>query len=106
MLAITFNKAENDTMGRHDGIATIRCLNKAVYAHWYSRKAILFLGRSIDFAPHAHSLVGSYLVAAARQQDQRPTREVIAEAITAFKNESAPAPFLHQLIEVMQTVEG
>ena len=106
VLALTFNKGENDSLGRYDGIATIRCLNTAIYTHWCNRKAIPFLSKSIDFAPHARSLAGSHPVATTKQQDQRPTREVIVEAIIAFKNESVPTPILHQLIEVMQIVEG
>lgn len=33
VLAVTYNRAEGDTMGRHNGVATIRCLNAAVYTY-------------------------------------------------------------------------
>lgn len=51
----------------------------------------------MDFIPHSKSLAGTHPTATARAQDERPTREVIAEAITAFKNDVAPDPTLHQL---------
>ena len=94
ILVVTFNKVENDSLERNDGIATIRCLNVAVYTHWCNHKAIPFLEKSIEFTPHARSLAGSHLVVTSRQQDQQPTREVIAEAITVFKNKSTPTPTL------------
>lgn len=31
VLAVTYNRAEGDSMGRHDGVATIHCLNVVVY---------------------------------------------------------------------------
>lgn len=31
IVSISFNRAQEDELGRHDGIATIRCLNSAVY---------------------------------------------------------------------------
>ena len=55
---------------------------------------------------HARSLAESHPVTAIRQQDQRPTREVIVEEIIAFKNKSTLASTLLQLNEAMQSVEG
>ena len=56
--------------------------------------------------PHVKSLAGTHPIPTARSQDNRPTREVIAEAITAFKNETPPTPSLHQLEASLQAVEG
>jgi hypothetical protein len=33
VMTVTFNKAQDDPLGRHDGLAQIRCLNVAVYTH-------------------------------------------------------------------------
>ena len=106
VLAVTYNRAEGDSLGRHDGVATIRCLNAAVYTHWCNRKGVPCLGKLIDFTPHIKSLAGAHPAATARAQDSRPTREVIAEAITAFKNEAPPIPSLQQLEASLQEVEG
>ena len=59
----------------------------------------------VDFFPHAKSLAGSHPTATARAQDLRPTREVIAEAITAFKNDSAADSTLQQLTTTLHQVE-
>ena len=67
ILAIIFNKAKNDSMGWHDGIATIKCSNAAVYIHWCNCKAILFLKKSTDFTPHARSLTRSHPIAVVQQ---------------------------------------
>ena len=106
VLAVTYNRAEGDSLGRHDGVATLRCLNAAVYTHWCNRRGIPCLGKYIDFAPHARSLAGTNPAAATRSHDQRPTREVIAEAITAYKNESPLLPTLTDMETSMQAVEG
>ena len=92
-------------MGRHDGVATIRCLNSTVYIHWCNRKAVPLLGKLVDFSLHIKSLAGSHPTATARAQDSRPTREVIAEAITALKNESAADSTLHQITNTLHQVE-
>lgn len=44
-------------------------------------------------------------MANAKSQDQRPTREVIAEAIIALKNETPTPPTLNQFESTMQAVE-
>lgn len=33
VISVTYNQADGDLLGRHDGVATIRCLNAAVYIH-------------------------------------------------------------------------
>ena len=48
VLAITYNRAERDSLDKHDGGATIRCLNVAVYTHWFNRKGVLCLEKLID----------------------------------------------------------
>lgn len=106
VLAVTYNRAEGDSLGRHDGVATIRCLNAAVYTHWCNRKGIPCLGKLVDFTPHSKSLAGAHPAAATKAQDSRPTREVIAEAITAFRNETSPTPTLQQFEASIQAVEG
>lgn len=103
--SISFNRAEGDHMDRHDGVATIRCLNSSVYTQWYTKKATPCLGKFIDFAPHPRSLKGSKPHATAKKHDERPTREVIAEAITAFKNETPSTPTLSQFKDSMHEVE-
>ena len=105
ILTVTYNHIQADSLGRHDGVATIRCLNSAVYTHWYNRKIVPLLGKLVDFSPHIKSLVGSQPIAIARAHDLRPTREVIAEAITAFKNDSTPNTTLHQLTTTLQQVK-
>lgn len=105
ILAVTYNRAHDDSLGRHDGVATVRCLNAAVYTHWCNRKAVPLLGKLVDFFPHTKSLAGSHPSATARPQDQRPTREVIVEAITAFKNDTAQDATLNQLTTTLHQVE-
>jgi hypothetical protein len=85
VLTITFSCTQDDPLGRHDGIAQIRYLNFAVYTHWCDRKAVPLLVREVDFEPHAWSLSGA---AARAQSDSHPTHQIIADAITAFKNEA------------------
>jgi hypothetical protein len=31
---VTYNRAQDDLLGRHDGMALVICLNAAVYMHW------------------------------------------------------------------------
>lgn len=68
-------------------------------------EAIPCLGKLIDFGPHSRSLYGTNPTAAAKSQDLRPTREVIAEAITALKNETPVPPTITQFEESIQAVE-
>lgn len=77
-----------------------------VYTHWCNRKAVPLLGKLVDFSLHVKSLAGIHPIVAARAQDQRPTREVIAEAITAFKNDTAPDTILHQITNTLHQVEN
>lgn len=106
VLNISYNQAERDVFNRHDGVATIRCLNAAVYTRWCSQKNIPCLGKLIDFSPHARSLNGPHPISSAKTHDQRPTREVIAEAITAFKNEAPTPPSLSQIENTLHAVEN
>lgn len=105
ILTVTYNHAHNDSLGRHDGVATIRCLNSTVYTHWCNRKAVPLLGKLVDFFPYVKSLAGSHPTAVARAQDSRPTHEVIAEAITAFKNDNTADSTLQQLTTTLHQVE-
>ena len=94
---ITYNQVHDDFLGCHDGVATIRCLDSAVYTHWCNCKAVPLLGKLVDFVPHVNSLAGANPTATARAQDQRPTRKVIVEALTAFKNDNAQDSTIQQL---------
>ncbi|KAG0594566.1 hypothetical protein M758_UG089000 [Ceratodon purpureus] len=95
-----------DNLGGHDGIATLRCLNAAMYTHWCNRRGVPCLGKLIDFIPHTRSLAGSNPIAAARTYNHWPTREVIAEKITALKNKAPSPPQLSQFEATLQAVEG
>jgi hypothetical protein len=108
IITVIFSRAQDDPLGRHDGLAHIRCLNAAIYTHWCERKAVPLLGCKVDFIPHAKSLSGSSTpTAAARiQSDNRPTRQIIADAITAFKNEATASPILLEFEHTVRTVEG
>lgn len=106
ILTVTYNHTHDDSLGRHDDVATIRCLNSIVYTHWCNRKVVPLLGKLVDFFPHVKSLARTHPTATARTQDQWPTREVIVEAITAFKNDTAPDSILHQLINTLHQVEN
>jgi hypothetical protein len=105
-VTITYNRAQSDEFGRHDGITTIRCLNSVVYTHWANRRSVPFLGKNIDFSPHRRSLVGASPSAAARQHDARPTCETLVDAIIAMQNSSWPAPSLEELEVTMKGVEA
>ena len=59
IISISFNRAQDDPLGRHDGAATVRCLNSAVYTAWCSRRAIPLLGKLVDFTPHHRSIAGT-----------------------------------------------
>jgi hypothetical protein len=106
VVTVTYNRAQSDEFGRHDGIATIRCLNSAVYTHWANCRSVPFLGKNIDFSPHRRSLAGAFPSAAARQHDARPTRKTLADAITTIQNSSRPAPSLEELEDTMKGVEA
>ena len=105
IIIVTYNRVHDDSMGHHDGVTTIRCLNSIVYTHWCNRKVVPLLGKLVDFFPHVKSLAGSHPIATARAQDLCPTREVIAEAITAFKNDTATDTTLHQITTTLHQVE-
>lgn len=105
VLSVSYNQAEGDVNGRHDGIATVRVVNGAVYTTWCFKKGVHCLCKIIDFAPHARSIQGSKPNNVAQQQDQRPTREVIADAITALKNETPITPTLIQFENSIFAVE-
>jgi hypothetical protein len=59
VVTVTYNRAQSDEFGCHDGIATIRCLNSVVYTHWANCHNVPFLGKNIDFSPHCQSLAGA-----------------------------------------------
>jgi hypothetical protein len=105
IITITYNRAQSDEFGRHDGITTVRCLNSAVYTHWANRRSIPFLGKNVDFYPHRGSLAGASPSATARQHDSKLTRETLANAIIAMQNNSWPTPSLADLETTMQGVE-
>lgn len=102
IVAISYNRAQDDSLGRHDGAATIHCLNSAVYTTWCSRRAIPLLGKLVDFTLHQRSLAGSAPPANVRAHDNRPTREFINDAITALKNETPQGPTLSQVRDSLQ----
>jgi hypothetical protein len=106
VITVTYNRAHSDEFGRHDGIATIRCLNSAVYTHWANRCSVPFLGKNIDFSPHHRSLAGASPSVAARQHDARPTCKTLADAIIAIQNNSWPVPSLEELDVTMKGVEA
>lgn len=99
---MSYNKAQDDALGRHDGAATIRCLNSAVYTNWCSRRTVPLLGKLVDFTPHYPSIAGTSPPESTRAQDHRSTREFIQEALTAFKNETPQGPSLSQLRNSIQ----
>jgi hypothetical protein len=66
VITITYNRAQSDEFGRHDGIATVRCLNSVVYTHWANRRSVPLLGKNVDFYPHHRSLAGASPSVAAR----------------------------------------
>ena len=99
---ISYNRAQEDALGRHDGVATIRCLNSAVYTTWCSRRTIPLLGKLVDFTPHHRSIAGTAPPDSTRAHDNRPTREFIQEAITALKNETPQGPSLTQIRDSIQ----
>jgi hypothetical protein len=108
VMTVMFNKAQDDPLGRHDGLAQIRCLNAVVYTHWCDRRAVPLLGKQVDFTPHARSLSGSSPPAAeARaQSDNHPTRQIIANAITSLKNEAPSSLTITELQHTIRDAEG
>jgi hypothetical protein len=108
VMTVTFNKAQDDPLGHHDGLAQICCLNAAVYIHWCDRWTVPLLGKQVDFTPHARSLSGSSpLVAKAQaQSDNRPTRQIIADAIIALKNEAPSSLTMTELQHTIRDAEG
>lgn len=36
IISVSYNRAQDDSLGRHDGVVTIRCLNSVVYTAWCS----------------------------------------------------------------------
>ena len=44
VIAVSFDSAQEDALGRHDSTAIIRCLNAVVYTHWCNRKAVPLRG--------------------------------------------------------------
>jgi hypothetical protein len=105
VISVLYNRAQDDALGRHDGIATIRCLNSTVYTHWVNRCAIPLLTKMIDFVPHRKSLAGSASSPAAQLYDTRPACETLADAIIAMQNTSRSTPTLEELHQAMRGVE-
>ena len=87
MVFVTYNRATKDTLGHYEGITTICCLNTVVYTHCCSRRAILILSKLVDFEPHQKSMTRIAPHALAQAHDKNPTCKIIANAITALKNE-------------------
>lgn len=106
VVTVTYNRAQADQFGRHDGIATIRCLNSVVYTHWANRCSVPFLGKNIDFSPLRRSLAGASPSATAQRHDARLTRETLADAVTALQNSSRPAPSLEEIENTLKEVEA
>jgi hypothetical protein len=108
VVAVTFNRAQDDPMGRYDGMALIRCLNAAVYTHWYTCRVVPLLGKQVDFVPHAKSIFGSSppAMAARAQADIKPTRHIIEEVIIALKNEGPATPNLTKIETTIRNAEG
>ena len=105
VISVTFNRAQADKLGCHDGVATVRCLNSAVYTHWVNRSAVPFLNKLVDLVPHQKSLAGSALSDAASPQAQRPTSDDIANALTAIQHNSRAASTFEELQQTIQGVE-
>lgn len=105
VISVSYEKAQDDELGRHDGSAMVRCLNAAVYTHWCNKKAVPLLGKNVDFSPHSRSISGSAPQANAYAQDRKPTREIIAEAITTLRNENSEGSSTHQIESSFQKVE-
>jgi hypothetical protein len=59
MTSITYYRAQEDKLGRHNRVATVRCLNSLVYSHWVNKSDISLFGKIVDFVPHKCSLTGS-----------------------------------------------
>lgn len=102
MLTISYNQGQDDSLGRHDGAATIRCLNSAAFTAWCTRRAIPLLGKLVDFSPHYRSIAGSSPPDSTKAHDSRPTREFLQEAITALKIKTPQGPSLTQLRDSIQ----
>lgn len=99
---IHYNRAQADELGRHDGIATVCCTNTGAYTTWCSRRAIPLLGKLVDFTPHHRSINGDAPLEHTRAYDNRPTREILNDAIVALKNETPKGPSLQQIQKSMQ----
>jgi hypothetical protein len=108
VMTVTFNKAQDDPLGRHDGLVQICYLNAAVYTHWCDRRAVPLLGKQVDFTPHARSLSGSSppTAEARAQSNNRPTRQIIADAITTLKNEAPSSLTITELQHTIRDAEG
>lgn len=106
MVSISYSDADNDSIGRHEGSALIRCLNAAVYTYWSNKRAVPFLGKFIDFIPHRRSISSANPNDESRAQDARPTREIIADEVTALKNQFTPGPSISQMENSLKEVEA
>jgi hypothetical protein len=105
VISVTYNRAQEDELGRHDGITTVRCLNSLVYTHWVNRTDVPLLGKIVEILPHRRSIAGSALTAVARQHDSRPTKEALADTISAMQNNTTQAPSIEDMREAMRGVE-
>ena len=63
------------------------------------------LEKHVDYVPHSKSISGCLPHAVLKAHDSKPTREVIAKAITTIQNESYLGPSLQQLETSLQKVE-
>jgi hypothetical protein len=66
------------------------------------------LEKQVDFSPHAKNISGSspLAVAARAQADNKPSRQIIEEAITALKNEGLAVRNLTELETTICNAEG
>lgn len=106
IISISYSDANTDAVGRHEGSALIRCLNAAVYTYWSNRRAVPFLGKFVDFIPHKRSIDGTNPNEASAAHDARPIREVLADEITALKNQLPIGPSVTQLEASLKEVES
>jgi hypothetical protein len=89
-------------------MASIRCLNAAIYTYWCDRRIVPLLGKQIDFASYAKSMSRSSLptIAARNQLDNRPTRQIIEEAITSLTNENPTSSNIQDLASTIYSAKG
>lgn len=106
VVSISYSDADNDSIGRHEGSALIRCLNAAVYTYWSNRRAVPLLGKFVDFVPHRRSIAGANPNEESYAHDACPIREVLADEITALKNQLPSGPSINQMEASLKEIEA